>query len=184
MTNNQTDYLNYKAAISRFKKTFRSKRSQFESQKRLELLNSSRKPKEYWKQIKQNCNKSTNSSENQVNREDWLTYFKNLLNTSSLEEHEQVSQNITQNNDCIEHDRQITDDEIISSLKSIHSNRSPGPDGICIEMLKVTLNETLPFLNALFNTIYDTGVFPAEWSQNIICPIHKSGSMWPPWPSG
>ena len=176
VTNNQTDYLNYKAAKSRFKKTFRSKRSQFESQKRLELLNSSRNPKEYWKQIKQNCNKSTNRSENQVNREDWLTYFKNLLNTSSLEEHEQVLQNITQNNDCIELDRQITDDEIISSLKSIHSNRSPGPDGICIEMLKVTLNETLPFLNALFNTIYDTGVFPAEWSQNIICPIHKSGS--------
>ena len=101
-----------------------------------------------------------------------ITYFKNLLNTSSLEEHEQVLQNITQNNDCIELDRQITDDEIISSLKSINSNRSPGPDGICIEMLKVTLN----VLNALFNTIYDTGVFPAEWSQNIICPIHKSGS--------
>ena len=58
-------------------------------------------------------NKSTNSSENQVKREDWLTYFKNLLNTSSLEEHEQVLQNITQNNDFIELDRQITDDEII-----------------------------------------------------------------------
>ena len=61
-------------------------------------------------------------------------------------------------------------------MKSIHSNCSLGPDGICIKMFKVTLNETLPFLNALYNTIYDTGLFPVEWSKNIICPIHKSGS--------
>ena len=32
---------------------------------------------------------------------------------------------------------------------------SGGGDGICIEMLKYTLNEIVPFLNILFNEIYD-----------------------------
>ena len=140
----------------------------YENQKRIDLLNSSRNPKEYWKKIKSNCNKNKGGSEKHINPEDWLNYFKNLLNTSSPDEHEQVLQNITQNNDSADLDRQITNDEITASVKSIHSNRSPGPDGICIEMIKVTLNDTLPFLNLLFNKIYDTGIFPSEWSKNII----------------
>ena len=125
-----------------------------------DLLNSSRNPKEYWKNIKCNCNKNKNSSENQINPDDWLNYFKNLLNTNFSDEHEQDLQNITQNNVSTDLDRQITNEEIIASVKSIHSNRSLGPDGICIEMIKVTLNEVLPFLNVLFNKIYDRN-FPA-----------------------
>ena len=177
LSNDQTDLYVYKAAKSQFKNICRSKRLQFEKQKRIDLLNSTRNPKEYWKKIKRNCNKTKSSSENHINRDDWLNYFKNLLNTSFSDEHEQVLQNITQNNDSTVLDCQITNDEIVASLKSINSNRSPGPDGICIEMIKVTLHEILPFLNVLFNKIYDTGIFPSEWSKSIICPIHKSGSL-------
>ena len=109
------------------------------------MLNSSHNPKEYWKKIKSNCNKNKGGSEKHINPEDWLNYFKNLLNTSFLDEHEQVLQTITQNNDSTDLDRQTTNDEITASVKSIHSNRSPGSDGICIEMIKVTLNDTLQF---------------------------------------
>ena len=89
-------------------------------------------------------------------------------------------QNITQEHDSHDLERPISDDEIISSVKSMHANRSPGPDGICIEMLKYTLNEITPFLNILFNEIYDKGELPANWCENIICPIHKSGPQTDP----
>ena len=177
LSNNQTDLFNYKAAKSQFKNICRANRLRYEKQKRIYLLNSNRNPKEYWKKIKSNCNKNKGGSEKHIKPEDWLNYFKNLLNTSSPDEHEQVLQNITQNNDSTNLDRQITNDVITASVKSIHSNRSPGPDGICIVMIKVTFDDTLPFLNLLFNKIYDTGIFPSEWSKNIICPIHKSGNL-------
>ena len=75
----------------------------------------SHNPKKYWKNIKRNCNNNKNSSENQVNTDDWLNYFNNLLNTSFSDKYEQVLQNITQNNDSTDLDSQITNDEIIAS---------------------------------------------------------------------
>ena len=144
--------IDYKRAKSQFKKITPLKRSLYEKQKKSELINSSRNPKEYWKNIKRNCNKKS-SRENAINSDTWFNYFKNLLKFDVPDAHEQVLYNITQNNDCIDLDRQITDDEVIASIKSIHSNLSPGPDGICIEMIKSILNEILPFLNDLFNEI-------------------------------
>lgn len=76
-------------------------------------------------------------------------------------------------NDSNDLDRQITDDEIIESIKSIDSNRSPGQDGIC-KMIKVTLNDILPCLRVLLNEIHDSGIF--GWSENFISPILKSVS--------
>ena len=32
-------------------------------------------------------------------------------------------------------------------------------------------------LNYLFNEIYESGIIPPAWCENIICPIHKSGSI-------
>ena len=142
--NSQVNFNKYKTAKSHFKKITRRKRLQFQKRKRSELIKSSDNPKEYWKNIKRDFNKK--SSNNSINGDAWLNYFKNLLNINVPDVHEQVLNNITQNNDCGYLDRQITDDEIIASVKSIHSSRSPGPDGICIEMIKSTLNELVGWL--------------------------------------
>ena len=75
-------------------------------------------------------------------------------------ENKNLLQNIVQENDSNDLERPITNEEISSSIKSIHSNRSPGPHGICIEMFKNIQNEILPFLNSLFNEIYDRGELP------------------------
>ena len=73
--------------------------------------------------------------------------LKKILNINVPDVHEQVLNNITQNNDCGDLDRQISDDKIIASIKFIHSNRSSGPDEIYIEMIKSTINEILLFPN-------------------------------------
>ena len=36
---------------------------------------------------------------------------------------------------------------------------------------------TIPILTRLFNAIFNRGELPKLWSENIICPIHKSGSL-------
>ena len=58
----------------------------------------------------------------------------------------------------------------------MNPGKSPGPDGIEIEMFKSTLGQILPFLKTLFNDVYDRGEVPADWCESIICPIFKSGS--------
>ena len=177
-TDGRMDLHNYKAAKARLKNLCRSKRLLFEKEKRTELANACKNPREYWRKIKQNCNKK--SSQNHITADNWLTYFRNLLNMNVETANDDLLQNITQEHDSHDLERPISDDEIISSVKSMHANRSPGPDGICIEMLKYTLNEITPFLNILFNEIYDKGELPANWCENIICPIHKSGPQTDP----
>ena len=59
---------------------------------------------------------------------------------------------------------------------ALHGNRATGTDGLCIEMYKHTMDIVLPYLHKLFNQIFDSGNFPAEWSESIITPIHKKGS--------
>ena len=178
-TNGRMELHNYKAAKARFKNICRSKRLLFEKNKRAELARASRNPREYWQLIKQNFNK-TNDAESQITPENWSAYFENLLNAVTVIENDTLLQNITQENDCNDLDRPISRDEIVSCIKSMNTNKSPGPDGICMEMFKETLNEILPFLHNLFNELYDKGELPPGWCENIICPIHKSGSKMDP----
>ena len=34
-----------------------------------------------------------------------------------------------------------------------------------------------PLLLRLFNTIFTNGVYPVSWSEGVITPIHKKGSL-------
>ena len=138
-------------------------------------MNVSRNPREYWRFIKENCNINSNTGDKESS-ETSVNYFKNLLNMEVTNENENLLQNILQENGSNDL-KPITNEEIISSITSVHSNRSPGPDGICIEMFKTIQNEVLPFLNSLFNEIYDRGELPPDWCKNIICPLYKSGAL-------
>jgi hypothetical protein len=52
----------------------------------------------------------------------------------------------------------------MQSIDHLRANRSPGPDGVCLEMYmyKHSIHIILPFLNALFNEIFENGNFPEE----------------------
>ena len=178
-TNRNIDLITYKKVKNRFKNVCRSKRLKLEKTKRKELLDASKNPKECWKVLKQNCNKKSDLSK-YVRSSDWVGYFKGLF-TSNIESHsDNVLQNIVQNHDSNVLDAPITEQEIILSIKNIHVNRSPGPDGICIEMLKATMPEILPYLKCLFNDIFNIGICPPDWCKSILCPLHKNGSKTSP----
>ena len=107
----------------------KSKRLHCEKQKRSELSNACKNPKEYWRLIKQHCNKNSNP-ENQIAPEQWIDYFENLLNTNAESKNDTLLQEIVQNHNASDLDSPITDDEIISSIKSMNPGNLPGPDGI------------------------------------------------------
>ena len=134
-------------------------------------MDASKNSKEYWKVLKQNCNKKSDLSK-YVRSSDWIDYFKGLFNLNIESHSDNVLQNIVQNHDSNVLDAPITEQEIILSITNIHVNRPPGPDGICIEMLKATMPEILPYLKSLFNDIFNTGICPPGWCKSILCPLH------------
>ena len=60
------------------------------------------------------------------------------------------------------------------------SGKSPGSDDITMEMIKSSTQNRVPFLVELFNTILHSANYPQQWSEVIICPLHKKGTIHDP----
>ena len=68
-------------------------------------------------------------------------------------------------------------DEVLQSIKQLKTNKSGGPDNLINEFFihgKIVL---VPILCNLFNKIFETGIFPQEWSEGYIIPLHKKGPL-------
>ena len=66
--------------------------------------------------------------------------------------------------------------ELGCSIRDLKLGKSGGPDGIIPEMISHTINEMSDIFLTLFNKILETGRFPENWSNSMLCPIFKSGS--------
>ena len=66
--------------------------------------------------------------------------------------------------------------ELRCSIRELKLGKSGGPDGIIPELITNTMNEMSEIFLALFNKIFETGCFPENWSNSMLCPILKSGS--------
>ena len=83
----------------------------------------------------------------------FLVAYNTVGENNNIEQNENIFENVQYEYDSGSLNIPICNQEIIDSIRHLKSNRSGGPDGICIEMYKHTLNDILPFLNLLFNEI-------------------------------
>ena len=88
-----------------------------------------------------------------------------------------ILDNIRQDNVCDMLNLPISDQEIRESIYSLKSDKSPGPDGICAEIYKITWDYICPYIRLMFNDFFDRGEVPDSFGASIISPIHKSGSF-------
>ena len=63
--------------------------------------------------------------------------------------------------------------EITDVIKHLQDGKQPGIDGLSYEFFKNCDNKLTKYL---FNIILDTGIYPSQWSEAIISPLHKTGS--------
>ncbi|XP_035785928.1 uncharacterized protein LOC118463450 isoform X1 [Anopheles albimanus] len=63
--------------------------------------------------------------------------------------------------------------EIEAAIQAMECDAEPGIDRISVEMLKVDPTLAAQILHPLFCTIWNTGTFPVDWTQEILVPVPK-----------
>ena len=66
-------------------------------------------------------------------------------------------------------------DKITKVIQNLDPNKAHSHDNISIRMFKVCAPSIYKPLEVIFNQCLETGVFPSEWKNNNIIPIHKIG---------
>lgn len=70
----------------------------------------------------------------------------------------------------------ILKSEIQHAINNLKNNKTPGPDCIHSELLKLINDDNIGYLTTLFNKIYNTGEFPQEWLKSTFIPIPKKAN--------
>ena len=68
----------------------------------------------------------------------------------------------------------ISEQEVLRTLNSLDSNKSTGPDGIPVKLLKLTALLISKPLAQLFNKSLDNGKFPSNFKEADVKPIFKN----------
>ena len=100
-------------------------------------------------------------------------YFASIFTKdedSSVEERD-LSQDVV----CIIDNVTLLEEEIVAVIYNLDSNKSRGPDGIPVRLLKETAMQIAPSLRVLFNKFSNIGVLPDEWKLANVVPVHKHG---------
>lgn len=107
--------------------------------------------------------------------ERWAEYYEELLNKEETRtDYEQKPTEAT-DKDTEENDPPKLD-EIKEIIRSLKNNKSPGADNIMAELFKYGGEEMHKKIHELICKIWEEEQMPKEWSQAIICPIHKKGA--------
>jgi len=98
----------------------------------------------------------------------WKSYIEELFKSVEPREFE-----VTRD---LESSPKILKQEVVKAIKNSKIGKSPGPDQIHIEIIKLLEEENIDTLVRLFNKIYSTGVIPQEWLTSEFIPIPKKAS--------
>ena len=68
---------------------------------------------------------------------------------------------------------EIDCDEIKNIISGLNTSKAHGPDNISVNMLKLCIDQLCVPLKIIFDNILKTGVFPDQWKQANVTPVHK-----------
>ena len=160
------------------KKLLKHKKKQYKDRQLSELLDTLGNQSEFWKKVNQLAPKHTRT-ENNTSIDMWYQYFRTVLETDDPVNHEAEDDILGDIFGDAEGDmglinEPITKDEVTRALISLKDRKAPGPDGIIGEMIKNASDIVLDFFVKLFNEIFNKGVYPENWTDSIIHPLHKN----------
>ena len=133
-------------------------------------------PKNFWNIIDK-MNKWGKGKEDPTDKilpNKWKKHFEELLTDGNKEEvstkHLHMNRTFDPAVDGI-----ITEKEVEDALKKMKCKKSPGPDGILTEYLKIFGAIAGNILLKLIRTMFAHHIYPSIWRLNFLKPIHKKG---------
>ena len=114
----------------------------------------------------------------------WFTHFSELLGKSKDKTISETYMEEYVKNNCdllsSELDRRFTKLELKGAIKRLKNNKSVSFDKISNEMLKCSFETMHGPIILLFNTCLKFNIYPTEWKNDILGPLHKSGEKTDP----
>ena len=196
-SHSEVDLKNYIASKAYFKCTCRKKEQSYQNNLKKSLDDSHNDMSKFWSLMK---SLKPNTVKPNITTTEWYEYFSGLLSIpKDRDDIACINFNSTVENYLLEHDStcdlcitnsgqpynvslhvlndDITQDEISNVIKILPNGKSSGLDGMPYEIFINSLNLLLPHLCKLFNVILSTGNYPSTWSEAMISPLHKKGSI-------
>ena len=104
----------------------------------------------------------------------WGEYFGELLNVE--EEPIQVNESdVEDEHEPAEEANPITMDELRSAISDMKKGKSPGEDGLPVEILRAGGECVMQQLLRIINAAYVSEAVPVDWQRGVISPLFKKG---------
>ena len=169
-----------------FKSLCQNKKACFQSQNIRKLESVIDNPKVFWRSFKLLGSQSDNKLKSCPSIDAFVTYFKNSLDMEVTIFRPMDFRCFVETNDYSDDNGndifngKITCNEISDSISSLKINKPPGSDGLPAAFFKYSSKATQSFMLTIFNRIFDSGIFPAEWAKGIIVPIYNKSprALW------
>lgn len=71
--------------------------------------------------------------------------------------------------------RQVAEEEVLKILRNLPGGKLAGPDGIDMDMLKLSRHVTTPYLNRLFSACFKYSTYADAWKHACTYVLRKPG---------
>ena len=109
-------------------------------------------------------------------RERWVRWFHTLLNAKSPRLGSNIAEGLDQLPETMPLGVQPTMQELTDAIRSLANGKAVGPDGVSVELFKITLNGDSALRRRLLDIvvrIWGGGEVPQQWKDAIIIVLHK-----------
>ena len=104
--------------------------------------------------------------------ERWREYFYGLLNEPNIQvTHDDFEDDFEEEED----EHPITMNEITAAINKMKNGKTPGEDGLPVEVLRAGGARVVEEMFKIFSTAYRTETVPSDWQKGVIRPILKKG---------
>ena len=131
----------------------------------------SRRPKEFWRYLNSLKPKRNNVMPS-INK--FHDYFKDINTDPNSSESDFDDSDFKIDDDDNILNSSISESEIRKAISQLKNGKAPGFDGILNEHIKNSCEIFMPLYLKLFNTVFETGIFPDSWHEGKLRPIYKN----------
>ncbi len=173
----------HRAACKTMERTAAWARNRWEADVRRKLSGNQVDPKQWWSLVKQRQGTVTQdripplktaagglAANNQEKAELLAAHFSGKMAT---EESERQAPNLTRLCHDDLNDLVVSEDRVARHLRSVHTRKAPGQDGVSPFILKHCAEELAPPLTRIFQQCLSTSTWPAAWKEARVTPVHK-----------